>query len=240
MAKHKPYDLIFVFGYGPVLQGQATRARLNLPAKLNALAAGMLFQQAKSHSLLFSGGATGGSALPSEAQVMAQYVQRRFHLPKDVCILHEQPTDTLDNFIFLANWLDKHPYQLRILYLCLAHHLERVQLLAEWFGIAGDFVTAQDVVANRSPRHRMWLSQAFAQQHTTLQENESRAMRGVLRLPTYWIPPLAQLQDRNRILTVLRAKPAQAWLTEKSINPNRLKEKDLRAWLNSINREFPN
>jgi len=65
-------------------------------------------------------------------------------------------------------------------------------------------------------------------------------MRGVLRLPTYWIPPLAQLQDRNRILTVLRAKPAQAWLTEKSINPNRLKEKDLRAWLNSINREFPN
>jgi hypothetical protein len=239
MAKHKPYDLIFVFGYGPVLQAQATQARLTLPAKLNALAAGMLFQQAKSHSLLFSGGATGGSALPSEAQLMAHYVQRRFHLPKDVCILHEQPTDTLDNFIFLANWLDQHPYQLRILYLCLAHHLERVERLAEWFGIAGDFVTAQDVLASRSPRHRAWLNLAFAQPHATLLENENRAIRGLMSLPTYWIPPLAQLQDRNRILTVLRAKPAQAWLTQQAIAPARLREKELRAWLHSLQREFP-
>lgn len=227
MAKHKPYDLIFVFGYPPT----SPDGKLSSPAKLNALAAGKSFRLARAHSLMFSGGQEAG-APASQARLMADFAKQRFHLHRDACILLEQPSNSVTHFIALANWLDKHPYQLRIQFLSLAHHLERVQMLAERFGIAGDFASAQDLLSPLSLHYRRWLQRACDPNSATMQAFAAREMalcNALRSQPLSWVPLLGGLTDRNRLQTVLRHKSLQAWLAQQQIDPNRLREKELRA-----------
>lgn len=242
-SKQKPYDLIFVFGYGPVQPVHSQpRGKLPVFGRLNALAAGQLFRAGRAHTLVLSGGKTGGNALESEAFLLAQYLQHRFHLPADVCLCQPDPFDTIGNFIYLANLLDKHPAQLRVLYLAMAHHLPRVQELAAIFGLVGDFRSAQEVLVTRSARHRQWLSAVFNIQSTlmqTAQESEARALRGIRNLPRYLLPELPKLVDWQRLKTVLAYPPLQAYCRAQTPDPLMLPEKQLRQWLLRLPREFP-
>ena len=62
------FDALIVFGYGRVQPRSApSSGKLNLYGRLNALAAGMIFQACEIRRIIPTGGRTGGDDRPSEA-----------------------------------------------------------------------------------------------------------------------------------------------------------------------------
>ena len=200
---------LIVFGYGPVGAGE----RLNVYARLAALAAGMLLERGAAKRLLITGGRTGGDALPSEAALMASYLTHRFRVAPGQVALEERARDTLDNLVLSANLLDTEGRaDDRPGFLALKMHGPRIRYLADLVGLEGNCIALERVVAARSERHRRLLegltkTPAYAR----LAASQVRAMRGLAELPGFWLPPLGRLENPARLRRV-QDHPAVAHL----------------------------
>ncbi len=202
-------DTLVVFGYGPVEGG----GKLNLYARLAALAAGTLLAQGAAKRLLITGGHTGSNALPSEAALMASCLARHVPVSPGQVVLEQEAADTLDNVVLSANLLDAEGRAGdRLGFLALRIHGPRVRYLAELVGLTGEFIALERVVAARSARHGRLLegltkTPSYARQAAS----QVRAMRGLAELPNFWLPPLGRLEDPVRLRRV-QTHPALASL----------------------------
>lgn len=193
-------DTLVVFGYGPVGAG----GRLNVYARLAALAAGTLLESGAAKRLLITGGQTGGDALPSEAALMALSVARRVPVSPGQVVLEERAADTLDNVVLSANLLDaENRANKRLGLLALRMHGPRIRYLAELVGLEGKFIALEPVVAARSARHGRLLERLTrTTSYAHLAASQVRAMRGLRELPGFWLPPLGRLKDPVRLRRV--------------------------------------
>lgn len=201
-------DTLIVFGYGPVEAG----AKLNVYARLSALAAGMLLEQGKTKRVLVTGGQTGGEALPAEAELMACYLGRNFQLAPEQIVLETHASDTIDNLVLSANLLDvEGRSQDRLGFLALQLHGPRIAYLADLVGLKGEFTALERVVAARSARHRRLLGHLkTTPSYARLAASQVRAMRGLRELPGFWLPPLGKLGTER--LRRLQQHPALSGL----------------------------
>jgi len=206
-------DTLVVFGYGPVEPGR----RLNVYARLAALAAGTLLESGAAKRLLITGGRTGGDALPSEAALMASYLAHCFRVVPEQVVLEERAADTLDNVVLSANLLDAERggggrADERLGFLALRMHGPRVLYLADLVGLTGEFTPLERPVAARSARHRRLLEGLTrTTSYARLAASQVRAMRGLRELPEFWLPPLGRLENPARLRRV-QTHPALASL----------------------------
>lgn len=202
-------DTLLVLGYGPVRAG----GRLNIYARLAALAAGTLLASGAAKRLLITGGRSGGAALPSEAALMAASLSRQFRTLQGQIVLEEEAADTLDNVVLSANLLDAEGRAgERLGFLALRMHGPRVRYLAGLVGLKGSLIALERVVAARSARHRRLLEElSKTPGYAQLAASQVRAMRGLAELPEFWLPPLGRLVNPAR-LRHLREHPATARL----------------------------
>jgi hypothetical protein len=193
-------DTLVVFGYGPV----EAEGRLNVYARLAALAAGTLLERGETKRLLITGGRTGGSALPSEAALMASYLTRRFRVAPGQLGLEEHAADTLDNLVLSANLLDAAGRaDDRLGFLALKMHGPRIRYLADLIGLEGKFIALGPIVAERSKRHGRFLERLTqTPAYARLAASQARAMRGLAELPGFWLPPLGRLEKPARLRRV--------------------------------------
>ena len=228
---------LVVFGYGPV--EAEPRPRLNLYGRLNALAAGMLYKRGGVGRVLITGGRTGGAALPSEAELMRRYMGV-FELPQEAFVLEEKATDTITNFVFVANLLDRSSAPDNLTFLALGFHLPRIRYLAALFGLEGDFIPAEEVVRERSYRHRRLLDALLSlekEEYVKRLTAEVRAVRGLETLPDYWLPPAAGLESEARLKRLLEREQVQAFLKARRLEPRT--PSNLKIALSSLPRRFP-
>ena len=186
-----------MFGYGPVERG----GRLNVYARLAALAAGTLLREGATKRLLITGGRTGGGDLPSEAALLADDLTRRFGVSPAQVVLEEQAHDTLDNLVFSANMLDAEGRaDDRLGFLALRMHGPRIRYVADLVGLTGTFVALEGIISERSERHRRFLeSLSRTPSYARLAASQVRAMRGLTELPDFWLPPLRGLKSPERL-----------------------------------------
>ena len=229
---------LIVFGYGPIEIN--TTLNLNIYARLNALAAGTLYQRGGVERMIITGGRTGGADLPSEAEAMKRVLKRYFDVPDEVVILEHQATDTVTNFVYIANSLDNSSLPTNLGFLAFGFHLPRIQYLADLFGLTGASVAAEEVVRERSERYRKLLRDLLSlenEAHRKLLTDQVRALRGLDTLPEYWLPPAAQLQSEARLASIMRLERVQTFLGSRGLEPQTPSE--FKAALSTLSRRFP-
>lgn len=191
---------LIVFGYGPVAAG----GKLNLYARLTALAAGMLLERGAAKRLLITGGRTGGDALPSEAALMASYLAHYVSVSPGQVVLEEHARDTLDNLVLSANLLDAEGCaDDRLGFLALRMHGPRIRYLTDLVGLEGKCIALESVIAARSRRHRRLLERLTqTPAYARLAASQVRAMRGLAELLDFWLPSLGGLENPDRLRRV--------------------------------------
>ncbi len=229
---------LIVFGYGPVQADETFN--LNVHARLNALAAGMLYQHGEAERIVITGGRTGGADLPSEAEYIKRYLIRNFDVPKEVVILEQQATDTVTNFVYVANILDRSSLSTNLGFLAFGFHLPRIQYLADLFSLTGNSIATEEVVKERSERHERLLRDLLTLKNETYRKlltDQVRSLRGLDTLPEHWLPPAAQLQNEARLTSMMKLEQVQTFLSSRGLASQT--PADFRALLSSIPRRFP-
>lgn len=238
------FDALIVFGYGPVQPGAAYGAgKLNVYGRLNALAAGMLFSAGEVGAMIPTGGRTGGDHLPSEAALIARLLHTRFAVPEVRILREEQSTDTLTNLAHVANLSDARsdPWS-RLGFVAVGLHLPRIREICALVGLDGTFIAAEDVVRGRSARHERLLGEILQpsnESYSRMQEDQARGLRGLHQMPAYWLPPMAVIESPVRLRKILQAERIETFLQQCGMDVGSATHGQLRAWLGSLQREFP-
>lgn len=238
METYSKAGTLIVFGYGPVEAHKAFN--LNLYGRLNALAAGILYQHGKIGRIVVTGGHTGGADLPTEAECAKRFLVRHFDIPEEIILLENQATDTITNFVYVANILDHLSLPADLTFLAFGFHLPRIQYLADLFGLSGESVAAEEVVWGRSRRHRRLLHNLLNSEDESFRKlliDQVRSLRSLETMPEYWLPPTEQLCSEKRLRSIMRLEQVQAFLRAKGLEPRT--PTDFRTTLSSLSRRFP-
>jgi uncharacterized SAM-binding protein YcdF (DUF218 family) len=242
--RNHQFDAIVSFGYGPVEPGrQPELGKLNLYGRINAIATGMLYQSFPVKTIIPTGGKTGGGDKPSEAKLIARLLQSKFGIPESVFMLEEEATDTIFNIIHIANLIDRASqlYQ-RLLLVALSCHLPRIREICALIGLNSSFIAAEPVLAIRSKRHEYLLLEALQAKNTNyanLVASQARGSRGLKELPEYWLPPLAFLNNSDRLIKILQNPSIQPFLQSQKIDIFAESMDNVRKNLSLITRKFP-
>lgn len=239
------FDAAIVFGYGPVLQGITPGSgKLNVCGRLNALAAGMLYRTYEIKTIIPTGGKTGGVDKPSEAELIAQYLQRQFSIPEFAFVLEENATNTILNVVYAANIIDEAPDAYDdLLFVAMGFHLERIRDICSVVGLQGHFIAAEQVVRCRSRHHEKFLLGFLdpeREEYAGILTDQARWLYGLRQVPEYFLPQLAELHNPVRLRQALKAERFQGFLQGHGITDvDALSFDDLRLWLRSILRKIP-
>lgn len=181
-------------GYPPRTRPAGWRLRLSLESKLSALAAGHLFLSGRTDTILIASGKTAGRDWPSEADAMRRYLARRFPgIPEAAVRLEDASLDTADNARLVAALLRASASAPRsITLLTVGFHLPRSRRLFSTHGLAVEQgVAAEDVVAQRSARHRAFIARYLASRRVRTERVKEALLRLLLVIdPTASIPRL--------------------------------------------------
>jgi uncharacterized SAM-binding protein YcdF (DUF218 family) len=179
-------------GYPPRTRPAGWRLRLSLESKISALAAGHLFLSGRTDTILIASGKTAGRDWPSEADAMRRYLARRFPgIPETAVRLEDASLDTADNARLVAALLRASAPR-SIALLTVGFHLPRSLRLFSTHGLAVERgVAAEDVVAQRSARHRAFIARYLASRRVRTERVKEALLRLLLVIdPTAAIPRL--------------------------------------------------
>ena len=235
------FDVEIVFGYGPVLPGRdhsTSSGRLNTFGHLNAIAAGMLYQIYQIKRIIPTGGKTGGSERQSEAELIANIIQKRFNVSRSIITLEERSKNTIQNLVYVVNILDGFGRGVdKIFFVGMGFHLPQIQEICTLVGLEGKFVAAGDIVCTRSDHHlRMVLDLLNPELVTMIEEakHQKRMLHKLRFLPELWLPEIAKVSNPKRLLTISREERVQRFIQE---NDKEVRFEDLeefRNWMLSI------
>lgn len=238
------FDTIVVPGYGPVLPGRTPGSgSLTIYGRINSLAAAMICRSYSPHNVIVSGARTGGNDKPSEAQLMAQCIQRYAELMDSAFTVEEQATNTILNFIYTANIIDesRRGYG-ALLVVAMGFHLTRIREICSLVKITAHFVAAEEIVSLRSLRHRQLLRELLDPTRVdyakTLRDQES-FLRALREIPEYWLPQVAELRNPDRLRAVLTTTRIQPFLREQNIEADSMPIDVLKERLRAIPRKLP-
>jgi len=212
--------------------------------RINALAAGMLYKEYIVRTIIPTGGKTGGVDKPSEASLMAQIMASRFGIVAPAFVLEENATNTILNLVYIANIIDQSPKQYEnLLFVAMGFHLARIKEICSLLKLDGLFFAAEAVVGTRSGCHHKLLLNLIDPSKETyanlLLEGE-RWYYGLREVPEYWLPQIAMVENPTRLRRVLQTDRIQPFLHSHGMTDVQSVSFDnLRAWLSSIPRKFP-
>lgn len=191
-----------------------TRKMMNVPAKMRAIAALELLKEGDIDEMIISGGKTMGEDLPSEAELMRDYIahksqtelnrktkkeeltleeakkelQKRLNKIK----LEDKATNTIENLANVINMMDSADKKYRDLSLLSNDfHVERIKMLTEKFEEKGTKEPANQQLKERSSHYNKFLEKTCSiknEEYKKMLESEERWKRGVKEMPLYFLP----------------------------------------------------
>ncbi len=191
-----------------------TRKMMNVPAKMRAIAALEILKKGDVDELIISGGKTMGEDLPSEAELMRDYIAQKLQneLKRSVkkkeiskleavkkleeklekIKLEDEATNSIENFANVINMMDESTKSYKdISLLSNDFHTERLKKLAEKFNIEGEESPANEKLQKRSSHYNKFLEKACSldnPEYKNILKSERRWKRGVDEMPLYFLP----------------------------------------------------
>ncbi len=181
-------DITLVFGQGPVQeysekQSEAGRTGLNFFSRLNALAAAEMLIQGKTETVILSGGATGAKQQSTEADLLADIINKRVQnalsastdtsqqnrlsqILQNGIKIENRSKDSVQNFVNILNdYIDSDSSDTKktMTLLGISFHSEdtysgagvgRLKKLAEIFDVEGQVLSSEDVLTNLTNNNR--------------------------------------------------------------------------------------
>lgn len=153
------YDGILVFGHGY----SDKKWKLSWEAWARAAAAFQLWKDGIAPKIILTGGDPSekhlrmyGSDLQSNAEVMRDFLERHFKVPRDCMIIEDRPgsTKTVDNVGLALNALEQKrlPAE-RFVTVSTGYHLERITKIMNKFGLESQPVSAEQELNERALQH---------------------------------------------------------------------------------------
>lgn len=227
----------------------------------NALATGLALYQGIAKEAILSGGRTISSWAkkllsseqlenwPSEAELMADIIKNSYgdlykkkygHSIKDVLIIEDAATNTLENFAYSVN---KYPELLlqekKVGVLSARHHLKRLRLLAQIFGISIDehsVLPSQELLRIGDTTAEIIIDERNCADTKKQQGREEQWMKALLdpQYVTYWLGYVAEVKNykvlqktMERLCEVTWKKAAVDACTKVGINLDEFTGEDL-------------
>ncbi len=118
-----------------------------MESKISALAAGKMFTQGSTDTIIFSTGKTAGKDWPSEAEAMREYMLEYYpNTPLERTLLEEESIDTIGNAEEVAKMLREWEECSRIGLVTIGYHMERSLKIFRKRGIRATPITSEEVV----------------------------------------------------------------------------------------------
>lgn len=196
---------IVIYGCGPQDTDELTPI-----GKLNTEAGARLFHQTSGRKvrIIPTGGKTGKSHL-SEAEIIGRRL-RQLGVPNEQIVLEPEATNTIENIVLVTNTVDMIDLNL-LLHVALQHHLPRIKELCFLVGIdeISEYCPSQEVLGKSHPLVKKTEKTIGVQAR-----NEGRWMRGLRKVPEYWLPQVAKVESLERFRYILGHQRIQKWLEE--------------------------
>ncbi len=207
-----------------------TREMLPIPAKMRAIAALEILNKGEVNEVIISGGKTGGEELPSEAELMRDYIIRKKQIELNKKVekeeisegqakeilqemiekikMEESATNTIENFANIINMIDENSQQYQdIGFLSNQFHLDRTVKLAEKFQLKGEKLSGEKELDKRSKHYKKFLDKACSienKEYEKILQGEEKWTKALEELPMYWFPQ-ATLVNQERLTQMLEA-----------------------------------
>jgi uncharacterized SAM-binding protein YcdF (DUF218 family) len=133
-----------------------------LETKMRLWAAAQLYSLRLTSNLILCGGKVYGEELPPDSQIMKDFllskiIESRFgtKIPKEAILIEEKSRNTIENFRFVKDILDKHPEIQTIGVLSNWHHLiSGAKIAAKVLDSKPEFFSAEEILKDRSSHYR--------------------------------------------------------------------------------------
>lgn len=151
------FDAIVVLGAG--IKEKQGRLEPGVAGKMRVISAAEALRGGLARILVLAGGRTKGSAYPSEAWVMKDFLTRRYtreeekfsKIPPQSIILEEDSVDTSSTFENVLRLARENGWQ-RVAVLSSEYHLPRARQLAKNLGLVAKTISAENKLKERDRR----------------------------------------------------------------------------------------
>lgn len=149
------FDVAVILGAGTRPDSEGGMTKLSVDSKLRTISAGILATQGKVGELILTGGKTAGPDNPSEAELMKQYLLKKFpNLDSFPVIIEDSSFDTVENAKLVTEMLGEN-YQGSVLLITNDYHMLRARRNFEHHGLEIIESPAENIITNNSaPRYK--------------------------------------------------------------------------------------
>jgi len=152
LTRNTTFDIIIVLGknwveYPPNPLPPDWKLELSLESKISALAAGEMFIQENTDTIIFSTGKTAGKEWPSEAAAMREFMLEYYpNIPLEKILLEEESIDTVGNAEEVAKMLKEWEECSRIGLVTIGYHLARSVKIFRRAGLKVIPIASEDLI----------------------------------------------------------------------------------------------
>ncbi len=176
----KMFDAVIVLSKIADFDRDKNHIKLSFDGKMRTIAAGEMYKEGLVRKLIISGGKTFGKELPSEAQVITDYLTKHFEIPVEVIVKEESSTSTTENIKNVEEILKDKKINGKLAIITNAYHMQRVQKILEEEGLEVSAVTAEEMLIKRSGHYKPLLEKYLSSGSMRVKEVKEAILRSLL------------------------------------------------------------
>lgn len=202
--KEPVFDVLIVLGSG--IEDKPGRLEPGSPdGKMRVIAAAEAYRLGLTRFLIFSGGRTKGKGYPSEAEVMVDFMNRKYRkeggkfsrIPKEAVVLEKHSIDTTTNLRNSLKIAQEKGTQ-KIGVLTNEYHLPRVVEVAGKFGFGPEPISTETKLVERDRRFEPIVTKFTSSLEMKQKEKREKYLRSISQKPggLFFLTLLAKIQRR--------------------------------------------
>lgn len=194
----KMFEAVILLGHIPDFDRDKNQIQLSFDGKMRTIAAGEMYKEGLVRELIISGGKTFGEELPSEAQIITDYLTKHFKIPEGVIIKEEHSTSTVENIKNVEEILKDKKINGKLAIITNAYHIQRVQKILEEEGLEANAATAEEILLKRSGHYKPLLEKYLSSGSMKVKEVKEAILRSLLIIdPQGKIPGIITRRTRK-------------------------------------------
>ena len=194
----KMFEAVIILGNLPDFDRDKNQIKLSFDGKMRTIATGEMYKEGLARKLIISGGKTFGEELPSEAQIIADYLIKHFEIPEEVMIKEEDSTDTVENIKNVEKILKDENISGKLAVITNTYHIQRVQKILKEEGLEANAVTAEEMLLKRSGHYKPLLEKYLSSGSMKVKKIKEAVLRSLLIIdPQGKIPRIITSKTRK-------------------------------------------
>lgn len=194
----KMFEAVIILSSMPDFDRDKNHVKLSFDGKMRAIATGEMYKEGLFEKLIISGGKTFGEELPSEAQIIADYLIKHFEISEEAIIREEASINTMENIKNIEKVLEDRKINGKLAVITSAYHIERLQKILENEGLEANAITAEEMLLKRSGHYKPLLEKYLSSGSMKVKEVKEAILRSLLIIdPKGKIPGIITRKTRK-------------------------------------------